>query len=59
MHTIEFIPAHWLEQSAWAAVTGNTLLCCSRTVERDRRVQTRRAADVSLLLQTLLSPKAA
>jgi hypothetical protein len=55
MHMIEFVPAHWLERSAWAASGGNTLLCYSRLAEIERRVQTRRTSDVELLLKTLLS----
>jgi hypothetical protein len=55
MHTVEFIPAHWLEQSAWVASGGNKLLCYSRPVEVERRVETRRTSDVELLLRSLLS----
>jgi len=42
MHTVEFIPADWLE----------------RPILVERRVSTRRAADVTLLLQSLLSAQA-
>ena len=55
MHTVEFIFAHWLEHSALVATHGNHLLCYSRPVEIERRVQTRRTSDVELLLKSLCS----
>jgi hypothetical protein len=55
MHTVEFIPAHWLEHSTLVAANGDHLLCYSRPVEIERRVQTRRMSDVELLLKSLRS----
>ena len=55
MHTVEFIPAHWLEHSASALATGLPLVCYSRPVEVERRVETRRVSDVERLLKSLLS----
>jgi hypothetical protein len=50
MHTVEFIPADWLERAAfWPGLT-----VYSRPVQIERRIQTRRAADVELLLRTLI-----
>jgi hypothetical protein len=59
MHAVEFIPAEWLERSAWAAHCGQRLQVYSRAAEIERRVRTRRTADVGLLLQSLLLEKAA
>ena len=59
MHVTEFIPADWLERSAGAAAYGQMLVCYSRPVPLERRVQTRRLSDVELLLKTLLVAKAA
>ena len=59
MQTIEFIPAEWLERSAWAAHCGQRLQVYSRTAEVERRLRTRRSADMALLLQSLLVEKAA
>jgi hypothetical protein len=59
MHTVNFIPTDWLERSAWAAVCGECLLVYGRPIQIERRVQTRRTADVELLLKTLLLAKAA
>jgi hypothetical protein len=55
MHSVEFIPARWLEHSAAAVGTGLPLVCHSRPVEVERRVETRRASDVELLLKSLRS----
>ena len=59
MHTVEFIPENWLERSAWTASIGSTLMCYSKPVQIERRINTRRTADVELLLRSLLLPKAA
>jgi hypothetical protein len=59
MHEVEFIPAEWLERSLWAAMHGQTLLCYSRPLMVERRIQTRRTADVALLIQSVLLAKAA
>jgi len=49
MHTVEFIPADWLERAAfWPG-----LMVYSRPVQIERRIQTRRAADVELLPRSL------
>jgi hypothetical protein len=51
MHVVEFIPADWLERAAcWPGLT-----VYSRPVAVERRVRTRRTADVELLLRSLLS----
>lgn len=51
MHVVEFIPADWLERAAcWPG-----LRVYSRPVAVERRIRTRRAADVELLLRSLLS----
>jgi hypothetical protein len=55
MHVVEFISAHWLEHSASAVRSGLPLVCYSRPVEVERRVETRRATDVERLLKSLLS----
>ena len=49
---IQFIPAKWLEQSAWAAACGEKLLCFSRSVTIERRLQTERTSDVERLLKS-------
>jgi hypothetical protein len=54
MHAVEFIPANWLEQAAWWP----GLVVYSRPVLVERRVRTRRADDVELLLRSLLSAQA-
>lgn len=59
MHTIEFVPATWLERSAGAVIPGMTLMCYSRPVAVERRVFTRRADDVTRLLRTLQLPEVA
>ena len=51
MHTVEFISAVWLERAA--AFPGLTIY--SRPVEIERRIRSRRVADVELLLRSLLS----
>lgn len=38
MHEIQFIPAHWLEQSAWTARCGECLIVYSRTLTIKRRL---------------------
>lgn len=38
MHTVEFIPANWLEFSAWNAAHGQRLYAYSRTIDVERRV---------------------
>ena len=54
MHVVEFIPADWLERAAcWPG-----LIVYSRPVDVERRVRTRRAADVELLLRSLLPAQA-
>ena len=54
MHVVEFIPAEWVERAAfWPG-----LVVYSRPVAIERRVHTRRAADVELLLRSLLSIQA-
>jgi hypothetical protein len=54
MHVIEFVPADWLERAAWWP----GLIVYRRPVEVERRVRTRRAADVEMLLRSLLSEQA-
>jgi len=54
MHTVEFIPADWLERAAWWP----GLMVYSRPVQIERRVRTRRVDDVASLLQSLLSAQA-
>ena len=50
MYVVEFIPAEWVERAAfWPG-----LLVYSRPIAIEQRVYTRRAADVELLLQSLL-----
>ena len=51
MSIVEFIPADWLERAAWWP----GLTVYSRPVAIERRIRTRRAADVELLLRSLLS----
>jgi len=54
MHVVEFIPAEWVERAAfWPG-----LVVYSRPVAIERRVRTRRAADVESLLRSLLSTQA-
>jgi hypothetical protein len=54
MYVVEFIPAEWVERAAfWPG-----LVVYSRPVAIERRVRTRRAADVELLLRSLLSTQA-
>ena len=54
MHVVEFIPAEWVERAAfWPG-----LVVYSRPVAVERRVYTRRAADVELLLRSLLPAQA-
>ncbi len=43
MHTIEFIPADWLERAAWAAHCGERMAVYSRPVQIERRWGRRRA----------------
>ena len=45
MLTVEYIPAEWLERSAWAASYGEALICYSRPIEIERRQTVRRTAD--------------
>jgi len=45
MHTIEFIPAEWLERAAWAAHCGERMAVYSRPVQVERRWGQRRAAE--------------
>jgi hypothetical protein len=45
MHTVEFIPSAWLEQSYWALTVGQKLVCHSRPIEVERRSLVRREAD--------------
>ena len=59
MHTVEFIPADWLERSAVGCGLRQTLLCLQPARAIERRVQTRRTSDVELLLKSLLVAKAA
>ena len=54
MPTVEFIPANWLERTAWAAACGEKLLCLSRPATIERRSQTRRTSDVERLLKSIL-----
>ena len=55
MHTIEFIPADWLERAAWWP----GLVVYSRPVTVERRQQVRRASDrTEDLLRSLLSEQA-
>ena len=55
MHTIEFIPANWLERAAWWP----GLTVYSRPVQIERRTVVRRACDrVEDLLRSLLSAQA-
>lgn len=54
MCVVEFIPAEWVERAAfWPG-----LVVYSRPISIERRVHTRRAADVELLLQCSLSVQA-
>jgi len=56
MHTVEFIPAHWLEQSAFAVSSGLPLVCYSRPVLVERRQTVRQAEDrTEQLIRSLLS----
>ena len=56
MHTVEFIPAHWLEQSAFAVSSGLPLVCYSRPISVERRQVVRRAEDrTEQLIRSLLS----
>ena len=59
MHTARV----YSRRTGWNAPPGRCprqhLLCYSRPVEIERRVQTRRTSDVELLLKSLLSAKAA
>ena len=48
MLTVEYIPAEWLERSAWAASYGEALICYSRPIEIERRQIVRRAADCAV-----------
>jgi len=59
MLTVEFVPASWLEQSAWAASLGERLVACSRPAQIERRWQTRRMSNAERLLQSPLPAKAA
>ena len=52
--TVQFVPASWLEQAAWAASRGEKLLCLSRPVAIERRSRTRRTSDVEQLLKSIL-----
>jgi hypothetical protein len=54
MNVVEFIPAEWLERAAWWP----GLVVYSRPITVERRAQTRRAADVELLLRSLLLTQA-
>jgi hypothetical protein len=51
VYTVEFVPAEWLER----AVFWPGLLVYSRPVQIERRIQSRRASDVEVLLRSLLS----
>jgi hypothetical protein len=53
MHAVDFIPADWVERAAWWP----GLTVYSRPVAVERRVRTRRTADVELLLRSLLSDR--
>ena len=53
MCIVEFIPADWLERAAWWP----GLTVYSRPVAIERRIRTRRTADVELLLRSLLSDR--
>jgi hypothetical protein len=54
MYLVEFIPADWVERAAfWPG-----LVVFSRPIAVERRVYTRRAADVELLLRSLLPAQA-
>ena len=60
MLVVAFIPTDWLERSAWALrSSGLPLICFGRPLEIERRVQTRRTADMALSLKTLLVSEAA
>jgi hypothetical protein len=50
MHVIEFIPLDWVERAAWWP----GLVTYSRPLAIERRIRTRRAADVELTLRSLL-----
>ena len=58
MHITEFIPAEWLERSAWTASRGERLQIYTRPMQMERRVCTRRTADVEMLLKSLLEKAA-
>ena len=54
MYVVEFIPADWVERAAfWPG-----LVVYSRPIAIERRLFTRRAADVELLLRSLLPVQA-
>ena len=51
MCIVEYIPADWLERAAcWPGI-----MVYSRPLAIERRIRTRRTADVELLLRSLLS----
>ncbi len=51
MHVIEYIPVGWLERAAWWP----GLVVYSRPLAIERRIRTRRTADVDLMLRSLFS----
>jgi hypothetical protein len=54
MYTVDFIPAEWVERAAfWPG-----LVVYSRPITIERRLYTRRATDVELLLRSLLPAQA-
>lgn len=44
-HTVEYIPADWLERAAWAAHCGERMALYSRPIQIERRSVIRRAVD--------------
>lgn len=45
MHSVEYIPADWLERAAWAAHCGERMAVYSRPVEIERRWGERRVSE--------------
>jgi hypothetical protein len=45
MHSVEYIPADWLERAAWAAHCGERMAVYSRPVQIERRWGERRASE--------------
>ena len=52
MYAVQFIPAVWLERSAWSCHCGERLMCYSRPLEVERRRNER--SELSTFLLKLL-----